>query len=167
MSTYKTSENTTAYSYARFNDFQSQFYWSSQPAFLNNYVFVDRNYFGAGDRYGYYMIDDISRARATSVSYNGQGAGNPNNYTSITSGSSGFYRYIDADYQYNDYILGMPVLGSGELVNTNENSLTENKTFNGSNQADRWSHQLTPSSPEEGNKSRTDMARVRCVRKMN
>lgn len=166
MSTYETAENTTAYSYARFKDFQSQFYWSSQPAFLNNYAFVDRDYFGAGDRYGYYMIDDISRARATSVSYNGQGAGNPNNYTSITSGSSGFYRYIDADYKY-DTFLGMPVAGTGQLVNYNENDLTENKTFTGSNQADRWTHNLTPSSPEEGNKGRDQKARVRCVRKMN
>lgn len=144
------------YSYARFIDFQNKFYWSCQPAYLNNYVFVERL---LGDRHGQYMIDDISRARATSVYYediSGQGPGDASNYTQIPSGSTGYTKYIDADYSI-----------TGRFTNTGQKDVTGGERFSGSNNSESWTHTLTKSAPEEGNMPRTSYARVRCVRKMN
>ena len=156
------------YTYSRFYDFQGKYYWSSQPAYLNNYAFVDRDYFGAGDRYGYYMIDDKLRARATRVSYSnvtGNGPDDANNYSKVASGSDGYSYYIDADYVY-DKFLGMPVAGTGDMQNTTPKEVQGGEKISGSNQSDSWNVTLSKSSPQEGNKSRYDYARVRCVRKM-
>lgn len=159
MSTYNDGGNTYN-TYVRFKDFQEKFYWSSQPAYLNNYAFVDRDFYGAGDRYAYYMIDDKERARATSVKYE-DGV-----YDKVSSESTGFYKYIDADYEYTK-VWGAPVPGTGKLK---EDTVTENLveseiTITGSNQSDSWTHTLTKSSPAPGNKPRNSLARVRCVRK--
>lgn len=187
MSSYVDAESVTHRTYARFLDFRNKFYWSSQPAYLNNYVFVDRDYFGAGDRYGNYMIDDKYRARATSVSYEdktGDGPSDPNNYDKESSESSGFTNYIDADYVY-DKFLSMPVAGTGKLENVTPKPVPKPEenggsyvVISGSNQGDWWNntthdgifyptHTLTRSSPAKGNMSRDDLARVRCVRKMD
>ncbi len=155
------------YTYSRFYDFQGKYYWSSQPAYLNNYAFVDRDYFGAGDRYGYYMIDDKLRARATRVSYSnvtGNGPDDTNNYSKVASGSDGYSYYIDADYVY-DKFLGMPVAGTGEVQNATPKEVQGGEKISGANQSDSWNVTLSKSSPQEGNKSRSDYARVRCVRK--
>ena len=151
MSQY--GDNLENYTYSRFTDFRAKKYWSSQPAYLNNYVFVERL---LGDRWGEYMIDNTTRARATSVLYNGQGATNPSNYSKITSGMSGYSKYIDADYS--------DITG---ISNTQENNVPENgKTFSGSNRSESWTHTITPPIYEEGALLRTDYARVRCVRKL-
>lgn len=168
MSSYVDAESVTHRTYARFLDFRNKFYWSSQPAYLNNYIFVERL---LGDRYGNYMIDDKYRARATSVSYEdktGNGPTDPDNYDKVSSESSGYTKYIDADY--TDLF--------GGLSNTGEHDVTGSETFSGSNSSDWWdntthngiyypTHKLTKSSPAKGNMSRDDLARVRCVRKMD
>ena len=159
-SKYIDPDNAVKPTYARFKEFQEKFYWSSQPSYLNNYAFVDRDYFGAGDRYGYYMIDDTNRARSTSVSYSS------NIYTPLPSGSTGYKQWIDADYEY-DKFLGMPVAGTGEMKNTTPKNVVGGEVVSGSNQSDSWNVTLTKSQPQSGNKARTDMARIRCVRKMN
>lgn len=146
--------------YARFLDFQNKFYWSSQPGFINNFVFVDRNYLGAGDRYGQYMIDDTSRARATSVFYSFT-----DGYNAVSSGSTGYTKWINAYMEY-DKFLGMEVVGTGKLKNFNEISVNGGERVKGSNQADSWDITLTKSEPEGGNLPRTSYARIRCVRKM-
>lgn len=158
-SQYKDPDGAVKPTYARFLEFQEKFYWSSQPAYLNNYVFVDRDYFGAGDRYGYYMIDDINRARSTSVSYSN------NAYSPVPSGSTGFKKWIDADYVY-DKFLGMPVAGTGKMANTTAKEVAGGEHIVGSNQSDSWDVTLTKSQSQDGNKARTSKARIRCVRKM-
>lgn len=160
MSSYSMKEGGTERTYARFKEFQEKFYWSSQPSYLNNYIFVDRTFlFTPGDRYGHYMIDDKARARATSVLYEdttGKGPTDPENYRKESSESSGFATYINT--KWDDGL--------------DPNSVTpipvpENSTIkiSGSNMSDRWNHTITKSTPALGNKSRDDMARVRCVRK--
>ena len=157
MSTYGSNQ----FSYSRFPDFREKMYWSCQPAYLNNYIWVER---WAGDRYGNYMIDDKLRARATSVSYSnktGNGPSDPDNYVPITSGSTGFTKYIDADYE--EWLI------TGSLKNMNEHDVLGGESFSGSNNNEKnINHKLTKSAPEAGNLHRTkDKARVRCVRKMN
>lgn len=144
------------YAYSRFPDFRAKMYWSCQPAYLNNFIWVERL---LGDRYGNYMIDDVLRARATSVEYNnasGGGPNDPNNYNKVVSGSTGFYKYIDADYSL-----------LGDLSNTDQKDVTGGESFSGSNNAEqKIEHTLTKSAPQAGNLHReNDMARVRCVYK--
>ena len=157
--------NNGQYAYSRFTDFQAKMYWSCQPAYKNNYIFVER---ALGDRHGRYMVDNTERARATSVNYEnetGNGANDPNNYEKVSSGMSGYYKYIDADYSD----LG-GIFGSG-LSNTGEKDVQGNETFSGSNNKESWtgnnSHKLSKPSYDKGALSRDDMARVRCVRKAN
>lgn len=159
------SENFNQYSYSRFPDFRAKQYWSCQPAYYNNYIFVEREYLGtAGDRHGRYMKDDVSRARATSVTYSnktGNGPTDPNNYDKSPSGSNGYTKYIDADYTYKYWVTG------GEISNTEEHDVEGAINFKGSNQKDSWDHTLYVSQPEASNLHRVnDMARVRCVRKV-
>lgn len=151
MSTYG-SEN---YSYSRFTDFRAKMYWSCQPSYLNNFVWVERL---LGDRYGNYMIDDVLRARATSVEYfntTGNGASDPDNYEPKPSGSIGYTKYINGSCS----ILG-------RLSNMNELDVTGNENFTGSNNSENIKISLSTSAPEAGNLHRKDdKARVRCVRK--
>lgn len=62
MSTY----GNGSYTYARFIDFQSQYYWSSQPAYIRNHAIYDT----WPVKRGKYYYDDTSNARATRVDYN-------------------------------------------------------------------------------------------------
>lgn len=64
-SEYVDPDGKTQKTYARFIEFQSQFYWSSQPAY---YVY-DWYYYGISDSNGNFYIDALNYARSTSVSY--------------------------------------------------------------------------------------------------
>ena len=141
MSTYGSGQNT----FARFLEFQSQDYWSCQPAFIQNYahlrwtlLFIPLDYWGAFyfDDIGDTDFDknnntdrkDIGSARSTSVSYN-------NGYAKTLSGTNGYYSYYDArsqDYEYSG-------------------------TFNGVT--------IGTISREPGNQPRNEKNRIRCVRK--
>ena len=147
-----------SYSYSRFPDFRAKNYWSCQPAYKNNFMFVER---WAGDRWGWYMIDNTERARATSVSYNGKGASNPDNYSKKTSGMSGYFKYIDGDYE--------EWLVTGSLKNMDQKDVVGGEHFSGSNRGDVGSIDITLTKPvyDSCALKRTDYARVRCVRKMN
>lgn len=147
------------FSYSRFVDFRAKKYWSCQPAYYKNYIFVER---WTGDRYGEYMIDNTERARATSVRYSndsGNGPSDPNNYFKIPSGSNGYYKYVNSTY--TDYIIG------GYISNTDEYSVTGEEKFSGTNNAESWNHTLSKSTYDEGALYRNDYARVRCVRIVN
>lgn len=143
MSTYGSGQNT----FARFLEFQSQDYWSCQPAFIQNYahlrwtlLFIPLDYWGAFyfDDIGDTNFDknnntdraNIGSARSTSVSYN-------NGYVKTLSGTNGYYSYYDARSQSYEY--------SG--------------TFNGVT--------IGTISREPGNQPRNEKNRVRCVRKMD
>lgn len=141
MSTYGSEQNT----FARFLEFQSQDYWSCQPAFIQNYahlrwtlIFIPLDYWGAFyyDDIGNTDFDknnntdraNIGSARSTSVSYN-------NGYVKTLSGTNGYYSYYDARSESYEY--------SG--------------TFNGVT--------IGTISREPGNQPRNEKNRVRCVRK--
>lgn len=83
-SKYLDSDNVVSSTYARFLEFQEQFYWASQPAYIKNRarydVLIQVN--------GAYYYDDVNRARSTSVVYNGT------SYTSSPSGVNGWYHGI-------------------------------------------------------------------------
>ena len=146
MSTYE-SENVKNPTYGRFLDFQNKFYWSSQPAYIQNYgylrwtlIIIPLDYYGTFyyDDIGDTNYDknnntdrkDVGSARATKVNYKNS------NYEYSTSGTNGYYSYLNTrtdEYSYEGTYNGVAI-GSIER--------------------------------EEGNKARTDMARVRCVRKV-
>lgn len=144
------------FSYSRFPDFRAKNYWSCQPAYKNNFIFVERL---LGDRWGWYMFENEERARATSVSYNGLGANDPQNYSKKTSGMTGYFKYIDADYSDSANWF------RGELSNTEEHDVEVGKKFSGSNQKYDISETLTAPVYDSCALMRTDYARVRCVRK--
>ena len=149
-SKYKESENTqvaTLNTYARFSDFQEKFYWSSQPAYIQNniklemfwdvwYVIGTARHVRLGEAQGKVFEDNVGdasyadpgSARATSVSYKNS------KYEAVTSGLSG--AAYDVYFEYYKELLA-PVYTQTSVVPT----------------------------PDAGYKSRTDMARVRCVRK--
>lgn len=146
------SEGTSYNTYARFLDFQAKFYWSSQPAYIQNDVEVETfmRIFGRkssmGISTGKIFVDNVGdvnagdpgSARATSVSYVNE------IYEPVPSGLNGSaYKYYYDYYDNND--------------GNDKNDITFEK------------QELNTSLPEidGGYKSRTDMARVRCVRKMN
>lgn len=144
MSKY-TSEGSTYNTYARFIDFQNKYYWSSQPAYIQNYahmswtfIIFPLNYYGTfyHDDYGQATYDqeketgryEIGSARATKVLYeNGE-------YKSSMSGTGGYYSYYDADERTYAYSGTFNNVDIGEIIR------------------------------EDGNKARNDMARVRCIR---
>ena len=109
-SQYRDFDNIVRPTYARFKEFQEQFYWSSQPAYIRNRarydVIIQKN--------GAYFYDDVNRARSTSVVYA------DNQYTPSPSGVNGWYHgilvYVDwFQTKYETYQTGQ--LG-GENLNT-------------------------------------------------
>lgn len=162
MSTYESGGTSNNNTYARFIDFQNKFYWSSQPAFIQNYahmswVFIifPLHYYGTFyyDDYGQTSFDvtndknnpnevpraNIGSARATKVKYNG------NSYDLTLSGTNGHYSYYDAD--------------------DDAENIEDRYKFSGTYGETGSKVTVGSISREEGNLSRRDMARVRCVRK--
>jgi len=144
----KYGDNNEYNTYARFIDFQDKFYWSSQPAYIQNYAHLRWTLFILTlDYWGTFYYEDIGNtqydinndtdrknvgsARATKVKYVN------NEYQTAKSGTNGYYSYYEAeDKQYKF-----------------------EGTYNGVT--------VGTISREEGNKARNAMARVRCVRKMD
>ncbi len=143
MSKY-TSEDGTYNTYARFIDFQNKYYWSSQPAYIQNYAFM--TVLWVFQHYGTFYYDDfgqtkydeendtgrylIGSARATKVYYENGG------YKKSLSGTNGYYSYYDTNDKQYSY--------SGTVNRQEIGNVTR----------------------EDGNKARNDMARVRCVRRI-
>ena len=130
MSDYIDPDGRTQKSYGRFIEFQSQYYWSSQPAYIRNYaryeVVISKN--------GEYYLDDVNRARATSVSYDN------GTYSYTTSGVDGYYHGVRV---YNDWF-------------TMKCQYYETGTLNGV--------QMNNMTYQPGNQLRTEKNRIRCVR---
>ena len=139
-SQYK-SENITQDTYARFLEFQDKFYWSSQPAYVYNdlkfslYIWL----FGKtrlGTAEGKLFIDNIGNAEAN---------------------DPGFARATSVSYKNGDYTAEPSGISGAtndvymEYYNELQDPVTTPKA--------------TKPTPEEGYMSRTDMARIRCVRK--
>lgn len=143
MSTYGSGQNT----FARFLEFQSQDYWSCQPAYIQNYAHLSWAW-GIFTYWGNFYFDDIGdtnfdknnntdrvnigSARSTSVSFN-------NGYVKTLSGTNGYYSFYDADD--NSYAYSGSYGPRGEQVT------------------------IGTISREPGNQPRNEKNRVRCVRK--
>lgn len=131
-SNYIGLNNVTYPTYSRFLEFQEQYYWASQPAYIKNRarydVLIKVN--------GSYYYDDVSRARSTSVVYNGT------SYTPSPSGVNGWYHGILV-YMEGLFSTRYTIYETGKLGDEQLNTLT---------------HQA-------GNQPRTEKNRVRCVRK--
>lgn len=150
MSTYNDQNGTQRNTYGRFIDFQDQYYWSSQPAYIRNYAHDSQWYlFFTAQLYGDFFFDDfgqahydqvnntdrygIGSARATKVKYeNGV-------YSYTTSGTNGYDSYYDYDKRREEDRFSYSGVYNGRTIGT----ITR----------------------DDGNKARNDMARVRCVRK--
>ena len=143
MSEYADGQKT----YIRFLDFQKKPYWSSQPSYIRNYAWYNgtiTQFFGAV--HGAYYVDDTTHARTTSVSYSN------NEYQTTPSG-------VVPDTYYSFWYFYQRIL-SGK---------TDETYYEGTHKYSNMDKAITPGpiQREAGNKSRTSMARVRCVRKMN
>ena len=159
------------FTYARFLEFQEKFYWSSQPAYyrgrmhyaIGNDILVNI----AINDYAYLFIDNPERARSTSVYYrDGQFGYEPSDtygfynilyisgsmtnntavnyvlYDEISDGETSFsYQYI------SEYTGGFMGIGSKPVYKDATYTRDDFPTF------------------DEGNKLRSDYARIRCVRK--
>ena len=131
----KYGENNTQYTYARFIEFQSQYYWSSQPSYIRNHAYY--NIWGAVKR-GKYYIDDDSHARSTSVSYDV----NTQKFDYVLSGTTSDYNGIRIG-GYNPLDPDVTPYTSGTLDGV----------------------VLGTISREPGNQPRNEKNRIRCVRK--
>lgn len=137
MSKY-TSEGTTYNTYARFIDFQNKYYWSCQPAYIPNYA--QYNFIWA--HYGDFYYDDYGQTeyltdRADIGSARATKVLYENGrYTHSLSGTNGYYSFYDANDKEYQY--------TGTVNRQEIGNITR----------------------EDGNKARNDMARVRCVRRI-
>ena len=117
MSEYIDLDNQKQSTYILFHEFQSQFYWSSQPAY---YVY-DWRYDGWSDSNGQFYIDAVNNARSTSVSYAS------GNYTSVSSGMSPaerFHSWGFAGFGHRQgYTGNTPVYGEGYDKRTEKNRI--------------------------------------------
>ena len=166
-------DDTGSFTYSRFEDFRQKFYWSSQPAYKRNYVFVDISawFLGAADRWGIYMVDNEYYARATSVSYENRYEGGASNYLNYSREPSGIISSGKTNTEYyNQYIKGTAeyYISLTNLKLDSPKDVVGGENYSGSNSGGSWNHTLqkvTDEHYEKGYKARTSYARVRCVRK--
>lgn len=125
-------EEITINAYTDFEVFQDKYYWSSQPAYQRDTVTIQPT---ALKRYGTYMYDNVSRARATKVnvlngSFINAESGVPNGYYAY------FLKIVDALWENSKKYDPWHI--DDEL-----------------NDSERY---------EEGNYPRTKLNRIRCVK---
>lgn len=133
------------YTYSRFIDFQNKFYWSSMPAYERNTIDY-RIFLSAG---GTFYRDDKDRARATKVNFKGTNAAGVDDFEVPNSG------VVEGKITNTLYIRELD--GFTPIVSFTPTSVR--------NRTGLYYEGEDASYYEEGNKSRDDMARVRCVRK--
>lgn len=141
--------------------FQDSLYWSSQPAYFNKVIRLDRQvsyilYTYEEHQYGDYMDDDIGRARATKVVYE---PSNPEantqgfvNVSSAVNGTEG--TYVIQIQQFGNFVpegqgTGYDNVGTGYVKNTNNDALCD--------------EDLTSYEGHVGNVPRTQKCRIRTV----
>lgn len=133
----KYGESYALNTYARFIEFQSQFYWSSQPSYVKNFA----RYEITGQD-GEFYFDDNTHARATSVWYDIS----KQKFDYSRSGTAGYYaalRIFAGDGWFGALAPEYEILYDGTYQN----------------------HTLGTISREPGNQPRTEKNRIRCVRK--
>ncbi|MBQ2112230.1 MAG: hypothetical protein II194_03285, partial [Bacteroidales bacterium] len=130
-------EEITKGGYEVFKVFQNKYFWSSQPSYYRHTATIKPS--TAYNRSGIYMTENTHRARATKVNYDGNG-----DFTNAYSGVPGSY-------------------SSGNLTLDQEGGFWG---YGGT-----WYDTYSPTTGqytdsqmyEEGNMSRSQMNRVRCV----
>ena len=143
------------YTYSRFIDFQNKYYWSSMPSYERSLIDYKVAY---GPIYseatGEFYRDDIDRARATKVDYKGKNDAGEDDFaipeSGVVSGKITNTLYIREVHGMFD---PRPIVSFDRTTERNKTGLY----YEGED----------PSYYEAGNKSRNDMARVRCVRKQS
>ena len=133
----KYGESYALNTYARFIEFQSQFYWSSQPSYVKNFA----RYEITGQN-GEFYFDDNTHARATCGWYDIS----KQNFDYSRSGTAGYYaalRIFAGDGWFGALAPEYEILYDGTYQN----------------------HTLGTISREPGNQPRTEKNRIRCVRK--
>ena len=96
-----------------------------------------------------------------SVSYNGLGADDPDNYDKIKSGMSGYYELLTIWWRENTL---MQIVEGPTETHTR---ITTTTVVDWSNNDGDKSTTLNPMQTDPGYLDRNAYARVRCVRKMN
>lgn len=159
-------DNSSKYTYARFIDFQGEYYWSSQPAYYKSLLHYSIGSVGGSvtnvNDYADMYIDNTSRARATKVSYGSSGFGN------VSSGIiSGYYYILLLDgimtnnwssiyYLYDEITESDPIF--------NYTHTTQTLWWTDTYTSDDYTKDDLPKF-DEGNQPRTEKNRIRCVRK--
>lgn len=124
--------------YLDFIEFQSKWYWASQPAY-DRYYWKYYSWFGS-DVDGYLYQDDLSNARATKITHS---TNSEEEWIVEPSGSSNINSNLVGNYSWSPTtFLG----GTG---------LSTNKDYTGNN---------SDNSLDSGNQPRTNINRIRCVR---
>ena len=131
-------DNSSKFTYARFIDFQNEFYWSSQPSYVRNFGYYE----AMGGKKGEYYYDDKNYARATSVDYNVT----TQKFEYELSGSNSYYNAIRI------YTYGFLGLQTGYEMLDADDSPYQGQI-------------LGVNDRQPGNQPRTEKNRVRCVRK--
>lgn len=140
--------------YSRFEDFQNKFYWSSQPAFIRNFAYY-QGITNSRDEWASMYIDNVKYARATKVNYLGNDV-----FDYAKSGLT-----LEKDEDGNNVYYNAFAYRWGGILGS-ETYTPEDGTVTIDRKVTITLKELTEQI-QEGYKSRTDMARVRCVRKMN
>ena len=167
-SKYVDPDNLVKPTYARFKEFQEQLYWSSQPAYyksLMHYSVGQNLVLGAAnpDDYADMYVDNVNRARATSVSYD-------NGYYPSPSGTGGCYAILLIDGNMSNNSASYWYL-------YDELSVRDSFTYTYKDEGSWFGDGATHTSKaytkndlptfDDGNRSRSEKNRIRCVRKMN
>jgi hypothetical protein len=146
------------YTYARFIDFQGEYYWSSQPSFNQNLLHYNAAViWRITADYDYYTDDEL-RARATRVVYD-------SSFHEESSSVTGIYEIVHLRGSGSN---NTTIYNLEELLKTQESvsytysyntgivsSKTDTRTFDKSDLISRM----------PGNQLRTEKNRIRCVRK--
>lgn len=139
--------------YSRFQDFQNKFYWSSQPAFIRNFLYYQGIF--TGNNYGPMYVDNTNYARATKVNYLGN-----EKYEYVKSGLNLEPDNNGNDIYYNAIFLRYASLGGSVPYGPSDGTITINRD-------QTVTLREIEEQAQQGYKPRTEKARVRCVRKMN
>lgn len=159
-------DNSSKYTYARFIDFQGEYYWSSQPAYYKSLLHYSIGSVGGGitnvNDYADMYIDNTRRARATKVSYSSIGFGK------VSSGIiSGYYHILLLDGIMTDnwatpYYLYDEITESDPIFNYEHT--TQTLWWTDTYTSRDYTKDDLPKF-DEGNQLRSEKNRVRCVRK--
>ena len=139
-------------SYSRFEDFQDNFYWSCQPAFIKNFAYY-QGLWDSRDAWGPLYIDNTNAARATKVNYLGN-----NQFDYARSGLKGEKDSNDNEIYYNAiwYRVG-GILGTSNYTPADGTVTIDSRVT--------ITLQELDTQIQEGYHPRTKKNRVRCVRK--